>query len=84
MCDICDKKEKSINKRINWKGLVVCPECWEPKPRHEYPIKHRQEMRPIPNARPRQTDNDREVLEWEAWWIEWDNEFNTCTWEGYK
>ena len=31
ICDMCGRRFKASEVRKNWKGLMVCPEDWEPR-----------------------------------------------------
>lgn len=31
ICDMCGRRYKASELRKNWKGLMVCPEDWEPR-----------------------------------------------------
>ena len=42
-CDICGFDKLRNEMRKNWKGLIVCPPCWDPKPEELIIKPHRSE-----------------------------------------
>ena len=52
ICDQCGGQFKSSQLMLQWNGLMVCHQCWEPRNAQEF-LKIRAE-RPIPWSRPEQ------------------------------
>src|SRR5579859_3557277 len=55
ICDICARKYKAEELKLNWRGQMVCREDWEPRNQQELirPIK---DMNKLPWTRPRGTN----------------------------
>lgn len=52
-CDRCGLIVEPHSKlRKEWTGLLVCPECWDPKPAEMRPPPVKPEGLPVRNARP--------------------------------
>lgn len=53
ICDRCGFKYRRSETQMEWTGLIVCKECWDPKP--VYPTSP-VDKQAVDNPRPRQTD----------------------------
>jgi len=51
-CMRCDESWRHSEKRIEWTGLVVCPDCWDPRPPQMDPPVIYPEGLPLPNPSP--------------------------------
>lgn len=56
VCDRCDFKRRHAQLKKEWTGLLVCAECWDPKPYDLAPPNVYPEGLPIRDARPDQGD----------------------------
>ncbi len=81
ICDICGRKVKRTNARLNWKRQLVCPRDWEPKHPQLFPSPRIRDGRPVKPARPEPADTFRTDVqtEWEEITQEWQN--INCNWE---
>lgn len=52
LCDRCAYKVRHAALCKEWTGLMVCQECWDPRPADLSPPNVYPEGRPVPNARP--------------------------------
>jgi len=52
LCDRCAFKRRLASLRKEWTGLMVCEECYDPKPADLSPPRLTPEGLPVPNARP--------------------------------
>lgn len=52
LCDRCAQRYRLDCLRKEWSGLMVCDECWDPKPDTMTPPVVYPEGLPYPNARP--------------------------------
>jgi len=60
ICDQCGLKYRTSESRMQWNGLKVCNQCWEP--RHpQLSVRAVREKIAVKDARPRQTDVFRNV-----------------------
>jgi hypothetical protein len=58
ICDRCSFKRRHLNLRVEWSGLFVCSDCFDPRPPWlDAPYINPLETMPVPNAR---FDNDAE------------------------
>ncbi len=55
ICDICGKKRKRSDCRMQWDGLLCClvTKCWSPKHPNEYPLPQVNDGLPVQQGRPR-------------------------------
>ena len=56
ICDRCGFKYKAEEKRREWTGLIVCPECWEPRHPQDF-VKGRKDNQAVIDPRPEATDS---------------------------
>lgn len=56
LCDRCGFVYKLKVLKYEWSGLKVCPPCWDPLPRQDFPRKIDAESTALIDARP---NNDR-------------------------
>lgn len=52
ICDRCGFKVRHRTLRKEWTSLMVCQQCYDPRPADTRPPRLRPEGLPIPNARP--------------------------------
>ena len=52
-CDRCGRIYKLVELRREWTNYLVCPDCWDPKTKQEFPDPIQSEDPAIRNARPR-------------------------------
>lgn len=54
ICDICQRKRKNDQVRMQWDGLVACSDtCWNPRHPSTIPLPIVIDGLPVQNARPR-------------------------------
>jgi len=52
ICDRCSFKRRHLNLRVEWSGLFVCSDCFDPRPPWlDAPYINPLEAMPVPNAR---------------------------------
>lgn len=56
ICDRCGFQLKLYRLSKEWTGLVVCDECWDPRPPQLDPPRIYPEGQPLPDARPEPPD----------------------------
>lgn len=80
ICDICGKKRKASQCRMQWDGLLAClvSKCWSPKHPNEYSRPTPNDGLPVANARPRNTTylTIAGITRWEDIGLSW----NSLTW----
>lgn len=60
-CDICSKKIKAEDSRLNWQGFVVCEDDWEPRHPQDF-VQAKTDKITVPFTRPPSQDVFTEVL----------------------
>ena len=55
VCDIDGKVYHSEKKRKMWNGLIVCPDCWNPREAQDF-VRGREDKQVVDNPRPEATD----------------------------
>ena len=58
MCDRCGIEVKYVNLKLEWTGLKVCGDCWDPKTALEFPKNFPADPEALRDPR---TDNDVEA-----------------------
>ena len=57
VCDRCARKRDHATLKKEWSGLLVCGDCWDPKPYYLNPVWiDPQEGAPVKDPRPRPSD----------------------------
>lgn len=56
ICDRCGFKRKSFDKRKEWTGLMVCPECWDPRHPQDF-VRGTIDRQSVQDPRPEQADS---------------------------
>ena len=86
ICDICGKKRKRSECRMQWDGLLAClpSKCWSPKHPNELPLPKINDGLPVLNARPRPNNLGvylpvLPITTWETAGLQWDD--NSWNWE---
>jgi hypothetical protein len=51
-CDRCNFQRRHVELRKEWTGLLVCSDCFDPRPADLSPLRIIPEGRPIRDARP--------------------------------
>ena len=81
ICDICGKKRKRSQCRMQWDGILAClvTNCWSPKHPNEYPRPTINDGLPVANARPRESVANRNYItvpginKWTDTWLLWED-----------
>ena len=55
ICDRCGFEYKSEDKRHEWTGAIVCPECWEPRHPQDF-VKAKVDRQTVSDPRPEPAD----------------------------
>lgn len=59
ICDQCGRKYKADQTRMQWDNLRTCYHCYDPKHPWLIPLPAVIDGLPVPNARPRPSDNSQ-------------------------